>query len=258
MSNGTACPAGDEHSDDSPRRGEDVVSWLAKLHHTDESHAEQIWNEYFPRLAKIARQKLGSLPLRSFDEEDVACSALDSFFRGVKKQNFQLKDKDDLWRLLVTITVRKAHAQRRRFFADRRGKGRVRGDSVFCKPGFEDSAPGFEVVLDDCNMPELAEDVVQACEDLLGHLNRDQLRQAALMKMEGYTHAEVAEELKISVSRVKQLISEIKRIWQDRADLTQFSGDLRTFGQSSNEEDSASDSNEDESQDQSEDDSNNE
>ena len=45
---------------------------------------------------------------RAADEEDVALSAFDSFCRGAEQGRFpQLDGRDDLWHLLVVITVRK-------------------------------------------------------------------------------------------------------------------------------------------------------
>jgi hypothetical protein len=46
---------------------------------------------------------------RVADEEDVALSAFDSFCAGAERGRFpDLKDRDNLWALLVTITARKA------------------------------------------------------------------------------------------------------------------------------------------------------
>lgn len=194
---------------------DDVVTWLGRLHHVDDKAAEKIWNEYFPKLARLARARLGTLPRRAFDEEDIAISALKSFFRGAGEGRFQLRDRDDLWKLLVTITVRKVTAERRRFFADKRGGGNVRGDSVFYNPNKGDQQMGFEQVLDENRMPEFVDDVVRACEDLLGMLNKEALRNTALMKMEGHTNQEISTELGCSVARTKQRLSEIRRIWQD-------------------------------------------
>ena len=49
------------------------------------------------------------MPRVAADEEDVALSAFDSFCRGAQRGRFpQLDDRDNLWRLLVVITSRKA------------------------------------------------------------------------------------------------------------------------------------------------------
>ena len=56
------------------------------------------------------------------DEEDAALDAFNSFLAGVVRGRFpQLNDRDDLWRLLVVLTVRKAIGQRRDLTRQKRG-----------------------------------------------------------------------------------------------------------------------------------------
>src|SRR5262249_24542010 len=70
---------------------------------------QKIWEVYFQRLVGLARTELRAAPRRAADEEDVALSAFDSFCRAAGQDRFpQLLDRDDLWQLLVVITVRKA------------------------------------------------------------------------------------------------------------------------------------------------------
>src|SRR5262249_30677609 len=72
--------------------------------------AQKLWERYFGRLAGLARSKLHGLPCRVADEEDIALSAFDSFCRQATLGRFpQLFDRDNLWRLLVVITKRKAY-----------------------------------------------------------------------------------------------------------------------------------------------------
>jgi hypothetical protein len=60
------------------------------------------------------------------DEEDIAISAFDSFFKGVKEQRFpRLNDRNDLWRILLMITARKAIDQINRVRAPIHGGGKV-------------------------------------------------------------------------------------------------------------------------------------
>ena len=83
-----------------------VTHWIGQLRAGDPVAAQHLWEGYFRRLVGLARGKLQSLPCRAADEEDVALSAFASFCRGVECGRFpQLADRDDLWRLLVTITA---------------------------------------------------------------------------------------------------------------------------------------------------------
>src|SRR5437867_5602457 len=86
-----------------------VSHWIGQLKAGDHDAAQYLWEGYFRRLVGLARAKLHDLPRRAADEEDVALSAFASFCRGVEGGRFpQLLDRHDLWRLLVTITARKA------------------------------------------------------------------------------------------------------------------------------------------------------
>ena len=87
---------------------DDVTRWIAELGGGDAAAAEGLWDVYFAKLVRYARRRLQDLPRRTFDEEDIALSAMFSFCRGLEEGRFQdLEDRDDLWRLLVTITARK-------------------------------------------------------------------------------------------------------------------------------------------------------
>ncbi|MGI9519590.1 MAG: ECF-type sigma factor [Pirellulaceae bacterium] len=174
--------------------------------------AEQIWADYFPRLMAFARKKMGVMPRRTLDEEDIALSALKSFFKGADAGRFELSGRDDLWRLLVTITARKVTQHRRHQLADKRGGGQVRGESVFHRVD-DAEAVGLANVLDDNRLPEMADQVVAVCDELLNELGEEKLRQTALLRMEGYNNQEISEQLGCSVSRTKQRVSRIKELW---------------------------------------------
>src|ERR1700726_2239482 len=86
-----------------------ITHWLRLLQAGDHSAARPLWQHYFQLLVARARAALRGVPRRAADEEDVALSAFDSFCRGAEQGHFpQLEDRDDLWRLLVVITGRKA------------------------------------------------------------------------------------------------------------------------------------------------------
>src|SRR5262249_3160974 len=101
-------------STSSPRRpapmsSGSVTAWIDQHCAGDHDATQQLWQRYFQRLVELARKKLRGAPRGMADEEDVALSALDSFFRGAEQGRFpQLHDRDDLWYLLLVITERKA------------------------------------------------------------------------------------------------------------------------------------------------------
>jgi hypothetical protein len=110
------------------------VTWLiGNLKAGDESAAQQLLQRYFHRLVHLARSRLRSARRAGAieDEEEAALSAFDSFCRGATTDRFpQLVDRDDLWRLLVVLTVRKVCGQLERQSADKRGGDRLLGETA--------------------------------------------------------------------------------------------------------------------------------
>src|SRR5207237_8366739 len=103
-----------------------VSEWIDRLKAGDPVAVECLWGRYFERLVGLARNQLRGTPRRAADEEDVALSAFDSFCRGMERGCFpELLDRHSLWRLLVTLTLRKANALRREEQRQKRGGGRV-------------------------------------------------------------------------------------------------------------------------------------
>src|SRR5262245_58994534 len=110
---------------------ESVSQWLNLLQEGDSAAAQQLWERYFHRLVGLARVKLQGQPRRAADEEDIALSAFASFCRNAADGRFpQLADRDDLWRLLVTLTERKAYNLVRDERRQKRGGGAVQGESI--------------------------------------------------------------------------------------------------------------------------------
>src|SRR5215470_607045 len=101
-----------------------VTRWVAALKAGDADAAQRLWERYHRRLVGLARHKLRSARRRAADEEDVVQSAFHSFFQGVARGRFaQLADRDNLWRLLVVITARKALDQLAHENSKRQGGG---------------------------------------------------------------------------------------------------------------------------------------
>lgn len=185
----------------------------------DEVAAQKIWDEYYQRLILYARSRLNAMPRRAIDEEDVALSAMNSFFNGVRKGKFDPQDRDELWKLLATITVRKALAQLRKHYAEKRGGGNVRGESVFVAAGESNTPPGIDWIMDDTNLNEMSSNLLGDCEELISNLPDEILRKIALLKLEGYSNHEIAASLEVSLATIKRKLNRIRQEWEsDRSD----------------------------------------
>ncbi len=198
--------------------GGGVTDWVHKLEAGDREAAQRLWESYYRRLVGLARKKLRDLPRREVDEEDIALSAFDSFCRGLEQGRFpSLQNRDDLWHLLVVITVRKAAdllTSRRR---QRRGGGKVRGESAFAGPADVGAdARGIEQVVGTEPSPEFAVAVAEQCEILLRSLPQEQLRSIAVWKMEGYTNQQIADQVRCSLATVERKLVLIRATWKDQ------------------------------------------
>lgn len=177
----------------------------------DEEATAELWKVYYEQLVRVARRNLGTLPKRSADEDDVAQSAMFSFFRAAEAGRLTgLEHRDELWKLLLTIVIRKANRQKERAVALKRGGGDVRGESVFVRAG-ETENPGLSGVAGD----EVGPEVLMGCQEMLELLDDNTLRDIALLRMEGFTVDEIAERIEVSRATVNRKLELIRTIWQD-------------------------------------------
>ena len=192
-----------------------VTHWIDQLKSGDPAPAERLWARYFERLVGLARAQLRGAPRRAADEEDVALSAFDSFCRCMEHGRFaELVNRDSLWRLLVTITLRKARDLRRHASQQKRGGGKVLGeselrDTVDCAG----TKAGLEQVVGREPNPDLAVQVAEECRWLLSRLGDATLQSLALLKMEGYTNDEAAARLGCGLRSVERKLRLIRKIW---------------------------------------------
>jgi DNA-directed RNA polymerase specialized sigma24 family protein len=188
-----------------------VTRLIGMLKEGDRAAAQSLWDTYFRRIVGLARARLRNSSPRIADEEDVALSAFDSVYRRVERGQFpQLEDRDDLWQILFVVTVRKAinlvHYQGRKS----RGAGKV--DSFSDLDGAE-----VEAVLSAEPTPEFAAQMTEECQALLDRLPDPTLRSVALWKMEGYTHAEIADKLGCVEQTVTRKLRAIRELWSEEA-----------------------------------------
>ena len=93
---------------------------LEQIRLGDDWAAAELMDHYADRLIALARTRLSSKLARRLDPEDVVQSACRSFFRNAQAGRYEVRDSDDLWRLLAAITVHKAQRQGKRHSAAKR------------------------------------------------------------------------------------------------------------------------------------------
>jgi DNA-directed RNA polymerase specialized sigma24 family protein len=191
-----------------------VTHWLDDIRRGNSKAAEALWRRYFPELVRLARDKLGDAPRAVADEEDVALSAMDSFFDAAQRGRFpDLADRHDLWRLLLQMTVRKVVDLKRRETRQRRGGGRVRHVSALSETRSESDSGALARIVGDTPTPEFAAMMAEECRRLIEMLDVD-LQALALAKLQGYENREIAAQSDCSVRTVERRLHLIRRKWE--------------------------------------------
>jgi DNA-directed RNA polymerase specialized sigma24 family protein len=188
-----------------------VTRLIVMLKEGNRAASQQLWEGYFARLVRLARARLRNIPSRVADEEDVALSAFDSFYRRAEKGQFpRLEDREDLWQLLFVLTVRKAINLVNYQGRKSRGGGRVQSLTDL-------DLVGAEAIFGTEPSPDLAAQLTEECQRLLARLPDESLRTVALWKMEGYTNAEIGERLGCVPQTVERKLRAIRKVWSDEA-----------------------------------------
>jgi DNA-directed RNA polymerase specialized sigma24 family protein len=187
--------------------GNSVTHWIRGLKQGDQSAAQGLWEAYFRRLVGLAHARLRDTSRRVADEEDVALSAFHSFCQGARAGRFpRLDDRNDLWQILVLITVRKAIDLRNYEGRASRGRGKVHRLS-------ELPPEGLETIGGDEPTPALAAQLAEEYQRMMEQLGDSTLQRVATWKLEGYTDAEIAARLGCVTRTVERKLARIRGKW---------------------------------------------
>jgi DNA-directed RNA polymerase specialized sigma24 family protein len=192
-----------------------VTQWIGDLRTGNRDEASRrLWERYFERLARLARARLRTAGGGPADGEDIALSAFDSFICGTAAGRYPaLGDRDDLWRLLVTITARKAYNQWRDESRQKRGGGRVVGEGALA--GADPDGDDFLAqVVGSEPTPEFAALVADEYRRLFGSLADESLRVVALLRLEGHSNEEIARSLDCGLRTVERKLEVIRKRWE--------------------------------------------
>ena len=197
-----------------------VTQWLHDLKGGDPDSAQRLWDRYFNRLAGVARKRLNGFARLALDEEDVALSAIQSLCSGLEQGQFdELNDRESLWKLLVTITLRKAQRTIRNEFRQKRGSGIVLGESALVtREEAGAGVRGLEKLLDEEPSPEFAAQMTEEIQLLLKVLPDEELRLIAVWKMDSCTSVEIAQRLGKAISTIERRLKLIRTIWSEASD----------------------------------------
>jgi DNA-directed RNA polymerase specialized sigma24 family protein len=194
-----------------------VSQWINLLRAGDPAAAQRLWERYFEKLVELAAHKLNGQPLRAADEEDVALSSFAALCRGLQRGRYpQLRDRTELWRLLVVLTARKVLDLIRHERAQKRTAPHGAGATKI----------ELGLIVGREPTPEFAAQVAEEYERLLDCFPDPALREVAVLKMEGYTNEEIAAKLNCVSRTVERRLRLIRSLW--RREITPSDAPLTT------------------------------
>jgi RNA polymerase sigma-70 factor, ECF subfamily len=172
--------------------------------------ARVIWDHFEARLRSLVRRHLDNRIRRREDEQDILQSMYASFCHGQLEGKDTPRSRQELWKLLVRITLCKVINTANRHLAACRDVRRERPAAAR-----RDDSSLFPLwMLDHVDRMQAAPDerlaAIEELERLLQALPED-LRQVVLWKLDGYTNAEISAMLGRTVRCVELKLQLIRK-----------------------------------------------
>jgi RNA polymerase sigma factor (sigma-70 family) len=187
-----------------------VTIWLRQLAKGDQAAAQKLWERYGPTLIQLARRRFRGTFNAVGDEDDLVQSVFNALWQGAQEGRYdEVRNREELWWLLLTITRRTALNRQAYNQRKKRGPGTrsLDGDtdaSNFGLPADSDQSP-----------PEMILMLEEQQQRLLGLLRDDVLRSIALWKLEGYSHDEIATKLSVTPRTIVRKVNLIRERWAE-------------------------------------------
>ena len=195
-----------------PRDNESFEELLDAMQKGEDEAFTTFFNRHYDQLVQFAKKKLGSFPLRTFDADDVAQSAMKSLFKSLRENRYEAQNSIEIWQILITITKNKLLDRRRRQQAQKRGGGNVRGESIWAQAG-EDSGLREQQDTKQNMTPDAQVELLETTDLLFQQLEDDKTREVARLLLAGYRINDIAEELNCVRRTVERKIVHIRELW---------------------------------------------
>ncbi|HJZ60345.1 MAG TPA: sigma-70 family RNA polymerase sigma factor [Gemmataceae bacterium] len=175
-----------------------------------EAAARELFDRYCERLMKLAKRRIGQRMTSRVDPEDVIQSAFRTFFVRVRNDQFTFQGENDLFKLLVRLTVHKTLRQVAFHRAAKRnpeleaGHGSV-AHELLQQLAADEPPPEVEITLLDeferfmAQLPEFDRRVLE-------------------MRLAGHSTTEIADQLKSYDRKIRRVIERIEELAHEHAD----------------------------------------
>jgi RNA polymerase sigma-70 factor (ECF subfamily) len=190
-----------------PRLGD--LELVSNFKAGSESAAQELFDRYCERLMRLAKRRIGQRMVSRVDPEDVLQSAFRTFFNRVRNDEFSFHEEDDLFKLLVRLTV---HKTLRQIAFHRAGK---RNPELEAAQG-SDAQDMLQQLSADEPSPEAAVALVDEFDRFMAQLPPLD-RQVLSLKLQGYSTLEIAEQINSYDRKVRRILERIQTLAQGQA-----------------------------------------
>jgi RNA polymerase sigma-70 factor (ECF subfamily) len=180
---------------------ETLVRWLRS---GNDAAASRLYSRYVHRLRALARAKLSADLSRRVDAEDIVQSVFRRFFQAARQGNYDVPGGDDLWDLLLVITVNKIRSEKS---YQRAAKRDVRRTADNGRDGFS-----LEQIAE---RDDLAVTLLRLhVEEALARFPAD-YRTVVELRMEGHDIRDIARRTGRSKRTVERILQESRLVLRD-------------------------------------------
>ena len=192
-----------------------VSKALIRFNEIEEKASQLIWDRYFEKLRDFANGKIYPRHKRLFDGEDIAGSALLTLMNGLRENRFNdLRNRRQLWQMLIVIATRKTLNTAAFHDREKRGGGKVKGDSAI-ENGLE--LKGLNSFLNEDDPAKFVELEV-SCQELLKALPDEDYREITLLRLAGFSNIEIAMKTGCSRRTIDRKLNAIRLVWAELHD----------------------------------------
>jgi RNA polymerase sigma factor (sigma-70 family) len=165
----------------------------------DQLAAQVLVRRYMVRLTALARSRLSDRLARRVDSDDIVMSAWRRFFIAVDQSRINVPEDDNLWPLLVTMTLRKLSRQAARHSAERRAIAAESNELI------ED----WQDIVSRDPTPDETAMVTDELESLMSRLSITE-REILTRRLQGEQQADIAMTLDCSERTVRRSLQHIR------------------------------------------------
>ena len=185
--------------------GNHASQWARRFVAGDAEVVEEFWQEYGDRLQRLADQHLTTRLQHRVGPDDVVQSACRTFFRRARRGDFELADREGLWRLLCAITVTKVRQQVRFHLRQKRTpQAEVPEDG-----SGNSSSTGPRDVVDPQSPPDEAVALADQLRQVMDALEAEE-QQVVQLRLAECSVPEVAQQMQCSERTVRRMQNRVR------------------------------------------------